>query len=116
MLGIPDLVENEDALRGLRWEYLATFNMLAPCINLQKMVFGADVSYLEWINRSRRSLVRYPGEAALFDLAGSGEVARAAASDQGGFLAELVSMTMGGQTRPGDCARLIDVIEEGGVF
>ena len=32
--GVPDLVENEEALRGLRWEYFATFNMLAPCINL----------------------------------------------------------------------------------
>ena len=116
LLGIPNLVENEDALRGLRWEYLATFNMLAPCINLHKMVFGADVSYLEWINRSRNSLVRYPGEAALFDIAGSGGVARAATAEQGGFLAQLVSLTMGGQARPGDCARLIGVIEEGGVF
>lgn len=116
LLGIPDLVENEDALRGLRWEYLATFNMLAPCINLQKMVFGADESYMDWIERSRRSLVRYPGEVSLFNIAGSREIAQATAREQGGFLAQLVSLTMGGQARTGDCASLIGVIEEGGVF
>jgi hypothetical protein len=116
LLGIPDLVENEDALRGLRWEYLATFNMLAPCMNLHKMVFGEDEEYLEWIHRSRTSLVRYQGDASLFNIAGSGEVARAAAREQSGFLAQLVSMTMGGLTRPGDCASLIGLIEEGGIF
>jgi hypothetical protein len=116
LLGIPDLVENEDALRGLRWEYLATFNMLAPCINLQKMVFGSDESYMDWIERSRRSLVRYPGEVSLFNIAGSGEVARAAARGQGGLLAQFVSLTMGGQARAGDCASLIGAIENGSIF
>jgi hypothetical protein len=111
--GIPDLVEREDALRGLRWEYLATFNMLAPCINLQKMVFGPDETYGGWMERAEEALVRTPGEAALFELARSGS-AGATGELPRGVLPRLLAVTLGPGTQPGSCARLVSAMSGGG--
>ena len=108
--GIPDIVENESALRGLRWEYLATFNMLAPCINLQKMVFGPDETYEEWMVRVQASLVRLPGDGALFELAKSGAFG---GRTESGALARVMTWTLGSQTRPGSCVNLISSLESG---
>jgi hypothetical protein len=104
--GIPDLVEAEDALRGLRWEYFATFNTLAPCINLHKMVFGPDETYAEWRERVRDALVRVPGERDLFDLAESGVVGTGGQELQG-FFPRFLSLTLGSGGAPGSCASLI---------
>jgi len=104
--GVPDLVENEEALRGLRWEYFATFNMLAPCINLQKMVFGPGETLDEWRQRAERSIVRVPGEQDLFDLAEHG-VLGAGGAEPEGFLPRFLSLVLGSGGRPGSCASLI---------
>ena len=104
--GIPDVVENDDALRGLRWEYFATFNMLAPCINLQKMVFGPDATYDEWRRRVERAIVRVPGEQELFDLAESGVLGSGGQVLQG-FLPRFLSLVLGSGGAPGSCASLI---------
>jgi hypothetical protein len=104
--GVPDLVETEEALRGLRWEYFATFNMLAPCINLHKMVFGPDATYDEWRERARDTLVRVPGERDLFDLAESG-VLGSGGQELQGFFARFLSLTLGSGGAPGSCASLI---------
>jgi len=109
--GIPGIVENESALRGLRWEYLATFNTLAPCINLQKMVFGPDETYEEWLERVRASLVRVPGDGALFELAKSGAFGTRDGST--GMVGRLMMLTLGSQTRPGSCVNLITSLEAG---
>jgi len=104
--GVPDLVETENALRGLRWEYFAAFNMLAPCINLHKMVFGPDNTYDEWRERARDQLVRVDGERELFDLAESG-VLGSGGQELQGFFARFLSLTLGSGGAPGSCASLI---------
>jgi hypothetical protein len=104
--GIPDLVEAEDALRGLRWEYFATFNTLAPCINLHKMVFGPDATYDAWRERVRDALVRVRGERDLFELAESGVVGSGGQELQG-FFPRFLSLTLGSGGAPGSCASLI---------
>jgi hypothetical protein len=104
--GVPDLVESEGALRGLRWEYFATFNMLAPCINLHKMVFGPDEAYGEWRERARDALVRVPGERELFDLAESG-VLGSGGQELHGFFARFLRLSLGSGGAPGSCASLI---------
>lgn len=104
--GVPTLVENDDALRGLRWEYFATFNVLAPCINLHKMVFGPDETYAEWRQSAERSIVRTPGEQELFDLAESG-VLGAGGQDLQGFLPRFLNLVLGSGGAPGSCASLI---------
>jgi hypothetical protein len=108
--GVPDLVENEDALRGLRWEYFATFNMLGPCINLHKMVFGPDETYDDWRRRAERSIVRTPGEAELFDLAESG-VLGAGSTRLDGFLPRFLGLVLGSGGAPGSCAALIESLQ-----
>lgn len=104
--GIPDLVETEDALRGLRWEYFATFNTLAPCINLHKMVFGPDQTYDAWRERVRDALVRVRGERDLFDLAEQGVIGSGSQQLQG-FFPRFLSLTLGSGGAPGSCASLI---------
>ncbi len=108
--GVPDLVEDEEALRGLRWEYLATFNMLGPCINLHKMVFGPDESYEDWRRNAERSIVRNVGEQALFDLAESGVVGSGSTSPDG-FFARFLSLVLGRGGAPGSCASLISSLQ-----
>jgi hypothetical protein len=104
--GVPDLVESDEALRGLRWEYFAAFNMLAPCINLHKMVFGPDETYDEWRERARDTLVRVQGERDLFDLAESG-VLGSGGQELQGFFPRFLSLTLGSGGAPGSCASLI---------
>jgi hypothetical protein len=111
--GIPDIVVNDDALRGLRWEYFATFNLLSPCINLHKMVFGPEETYEDWLDEARSSLVRVPGEAPLFDLART-EVSPF--ERPSGIIPSLVAFTLGGGTRPGSCVNIIWAIQAGAVI
>jgi hypothetical protein len=108
--GVPDLVENETALRGLRWEYFATFNMLAPCINLHKMVFGPGDTYEQWRRRAERAIVRVPGEQRLFDLAESGVVG-SGGPELDGFLSRFLSLVLGSGGAPGSCASLIGSLQ-----
>ena len=110
--GIPNLVEDGDALRGLRWEYFATFNTLAPCINVHKMVFGPDERYHAWRLRVRESLVRVRGEVDLFELADGAAPGATARTE--GFLPRLLSLTLGSGRSPGSCAALIAKLESGG--
>ena len=110
--GIPDLVTNSEALRGLRWEYFATFNMLAPCINLHKMVFGPDEAYAEWRSEARDALVRVRGERDLFDLAESGALG-AAGQELQGFWPRFLRLTLGSRGAPGSCASLIASVQTG---
>ncbi|MFQ5538574.1 MAG: hypothetical protein ACE5GJ_14105 [Gemmatimonadota bacterium] len=111
--GIPDLVLDEDPLRGLRWEYFATFNMLAPCINVHKMVFGPDETYDEWRMEARDALVRVRGETELFELAEGAAFGPREASNLKGFLPHLLSLTLGSGGAPGSCASLINSLGSG---
>jgi len=111
---IPGLVEQEDALRGLRWEYFATFNTLAPCINVHKMVFGPDETYDEWRMRVRDDLVRVRGEVDLFALAEGNAFGGGEARELSGFLPRFLSLTLGSRSSPGSCAALIAQLQDGG--
>ena len=110
--GVPDLVLTEGALRGLRWEYFATFNMLAPCINLHKMVFGPDETYDDWRLDARDALVRVRGERDLFELAEGGALG-AGEQEMQGFLPRFLSLTLGSGGAPGSCASLIASLQSG---
>jgi hypothetical protein len=113
--GIPTLVEQSDALRGLRWEYFATFNTLAPCINLHKMVFGPDETYEDWRLAARDSLVRVKGERDLFELAeGSVVSAGGRHRELSGFVPRFLGMMLGSGGSPGSCASVISSFESGG--
>ncbi len=46
---------------GLRWDRSPLVNSIAPCMNLNKVVFGSGNSFDAWIERARESLVVLPG-------------------------------------------------------
>jgi hypothetical protein len=69
---LPAMVLDTSAVRGLRWEYLRLTATLTPCLNLNRMVFGPDSAYEAFLRNARASLVRYPSEDGLFDLAVTG--------------------------------------------
>jgi len=110
--GVPDLVTNGEALRGLRWEYFATFNLLAPCINLHKMVFGPDEAYDDWRSDARDALVRVRGERDLFELA-EGSAFGPAGQELQGFLPRFLRLALGSRGAPGSCASLIASMQTG---
>jgi hypothetical protein len=66
---LPPMVLDTTVAPGLRWEYFAAITTVAPCLNLGRMVFGADEGYETFIEQARESLVRYPSDEALFDVA-----------------------------------------------
>jgi len=69
---LPDLVFDTSAMRGLRWEYFIGVTTLTPCLNLHRMVFGPDEDYAVFLQRAHDSLVRWPSEEGLFDMARAG--------------------------------------------
>ncbi len=106
---IPDVVESTSAIRGLRWEYFAFMNTVAPCLNLQKVVFGPGDSYDEWMRRARSQLVRLESEEALFERVRGGWFATGATADDGGGpLGAVLQLTLGGRGVTGSCATLIE--------
>lgn len=69
---MPGTVTNAKGLRGLRWESFVLTTTLTPCLNLNRMVFGPDASYEQFIEDAHASLVRWPSEESLFALAQDG--------------------------------------------
>ena len=69
---LPDLVFDTTAIRGLRWEYFIGVTTLTPCLNLQRMVFGPDEEYDAFLQRAHDSLVQWPSEEGLFEVASAG--------------------------------------------
>ncbi len=101
---LPAIAANPQSLRGLRWEFFTLTNTLSPCLNLNRIVFGPDVDYERWVEDVRASLVRFPSEAELFDLALRGYFAAAPDGGSPSALARLLSLAMGRPDAPGSCA------------
>jgi hypothetical protein len=90
---LPDLVLDPATGRGLRWEYFINLATIAPCLNMHRMVFGSGDAYDRFVEEAHASLVRYPSDEALFDLARHGWVG---ATDPGppGLFGRIASLYM----------------------
>ena len=66
---LPPMVLDTTLVRGLRWEYFMNVATMAPCLNMHRMVFGADESYETFLEQARESLVRWPSDEAVFEIA-----------------------------------------------
>lgn len=108
---IPRIVENPAAIRGIRWEYFAFMNTLAPCLNLQKVVFGPGESYREWVERTRAGLVRFESEEALFQRLRGGWFHTEGAPNRRSPLRAVLQLTLGGRGVAGSCATLVENLE-----
>ena len=78
---LPGMVTDPGALRGLRWEHFTLLTTLHPCLNMHRIVFGPDSAYAEFVEEAHRSLVEWPSEEGLFELARGGYLRTADESD-----------------------------------
>jgi hypothetical protein len=53
---------------GFRWDYFGIVTTMAPCVSLQRLVFGPGESYRQWVAEARAVLVHNAGEEQLFAL------------------------------------------------
>jgi hypothetical protein len=93
---MPQWVLDEGIARGIRWEHLVAFTSLAPCANLNEVVFGPADSYEAWLEDARESLVRTPGEATLFDFLKHGWFGSRTVDEAPGLLKAVFRFTFGG--------------------
>lgn len=111
--GMPEVVLDSAALTGMRWEYLLLLNTLAPCVNLNRAVFGPGREYEEWIERARQRLVQYPSEAEIFELGRWGFYGRSGPAREPSWYARALNLAMGGHDAPGSCASMLDAVGPG---
>ena len=100
---MPDAVLNETVVRGLRWEYFLTFTTLAPCVNLNKVVFGLGQNYEQWLADAEQALVRRPSDEELFRFLEKGWFRGAGGVEAPGWIRAALRLTFGG-TLGGSCA------------
>lgn len=111
---LPPLALDENALRGLRWEAFVLTNTLVPCLNLRGMVFGPGEDYDAWVEGVRSSLVRGPGEEAMFQSARSGYFGgRGLTRGEGGVVGKILGFVMRGGDSAGSCAALFQRASKG---
>jgi len=103
--GLPPVVTDTSAMRGLRWEHFGILSALGPCLNLQRAVFGPPRDYAGWVERARTSLVRYEGEQEVFEMMRRGFSIDAEAGGGALAVARVYGQVMGGGV--GSCAELL---------
>jgi hypothetical protein len=109
---LPLLVMDTTTVRGLRWEFFGLTTMLTPCLNLHRMVFGPDDEYRRFLEEARASLVRWPSEAGLYELARAGYW-RGGESRGGNIIGRLLAVSMrSGEGTCGDVMRKLDTLRE----
>jgi hypothetical protein len=103
LMMMPAAVLNETVLRGLRWEYLLTFATLAPCVNLNKVVFTAGEDFEQWLSEARQALVRRPSDEVMFEFLQQGWFRGARAYDAPFWIKAALRVTFG-SSLGGSCA------------
>jgi hypothetical protein len=107
MARIPLVV---NAMRGLRFEMFANFNTVAPCLNLNRFVFGPTDEFEWWVDQSRRLLVRWPSEEQYFEMARLGGLRSHQSQENPGFMARLLGWTFGNPEAAADFGSLLKSI------
>jgi len=100
---MPEAVLNETVVRGLRWEYFLTFTTLAPCVNLNKVVFGPGQNYEQWVADARQALVRRPSESLMFEFLEKGWFRAGGGMQAPGWIKIPLRLTFG-SSLGGSCA------------
>jgi hypothetical protein len=112
---MPDAVLDETVLRGIRWEYFLTFATLAPCVNLNNVVFGAGQSYEQWLEDAEQALVRRPSDEAMFRFLEKGWFRGAGAAEAPAWIKAALRFTFG-EASGGTCAAQLGAMDMVGVL
>lgn len=110
---LPTLVTDTSVVRGLRWEYFVGVTTLTPCLNLQRMVFGPSDQYRAFLESAHESLVEWPSEERLFELAKAGWFA-SVSQPRDSWIGRLVGIAMHGGE--GSCGEMIRRLPARGVL
>jgi hypothetical protein len=105
---LPDMVSDTSVARGVRWEMFVGITTLTPCINLQRLVFGPDEEYWDFVNGAYDLLVAWPSEDGLYELARAGWFG-SRAEEQGSFVGRILSVSM--RTGEGTCGEVVRQLE-----
>lgn len=105
---LPTMVTDEGVARGLRWEIFVGITTLTPCINLQRLVFGPDQEYWDFMDDAREHLVAWPSENELYERARRGWFGSSGGAP-GTFLGRLLSVSM--RTGEGTCGEVVRQLE-----
>jgi hypothetical protein len=102
---MPSRVLSETELRGIRWEYFMLLAGISPCINSHQIVFGPGMSQEDFMRSAKKELVRYPTEAAVWEVLGKGFFDLPEVRGLGGLAAKVTGATLG--PRAGRCAAFL---------
>jgi hypothetical protein len=105
---LPAMVADTSIARGLRWEIFIGITTLTPCINLQRLVFGPDQEYWDFVNGAYDELVEWPSEDGLFERARVGWFG-STSDDGASFLGRILSVSM--RTGEGTCGEVVRQLE-----
>lgn len=101
------MTTDEALPRGMRWEALMAIQIGAGCLNPHTIVFGNGQEYASWIESTRASLVRYPSEAALFDVLQRGPTMPGHLQRRATVLQRLFGITLGRTDATRTCAAVM---------
>ena len=105
---LPEMVADTSVARGLRWEVFIGITTLTPCVNLQRLVFGPDQAYWDFVDGAHDQLVEWPSEEALFSRARLGWFGSTAGA-RGTFVGRILSISM--RTGEGTCGEVVRQLE-----
>jgi hypothetical protein len=105
---LPDMVADTSVARGLRWEVFIGITTLTPCVNLQRLVFGPDPSYWNFVEAAHDQLVAWPSEEGLFERARAGWFG-SRADAPGTLVGRILSISM--RTGEGTCGEVVRQLE-----
>lgn len=110
---LAEMSTDSTLARGLRWEYFINLTTLAPCLNVNRIVFGMGDEYTEYVARARESLVRWPSDEALFEIARHGWIGASEAGSATVF-GRLAGLYM--RTNENSCGRYVRHMQAAEVF
>jgi hypothetical protein len=105
--GFSKIVLSDEAVRGLRWEFLFTLSGLGPCINPHRVLFGPGDDWADFVGAAEEDLVRYQGEKAFFDVIQRGWIGADGDHGKGASAGRWVRAALG--VGAGRCAELLTV-------
>lgn len=108
MRSLPSMVSDTSLARGLRWELFVGITTLTPCINLQRLVFGPDQEYWDFVNEAYDYLVAWPSEDGLYERARAGQFG-SPAGVPGTLVGRILSVSM--RTGEGTCGEVVRQLE-----
>jgi hypothetical protein len=107
---LVDMAANADLPPGIRWESLMNAQISARCQSTNAVLFGPGEDYEEWLDSVNGSLVRYPSEAAFFEMMRESRFLPGDPKRTPGMLRSLFTFTFGESGAASRCADIATAV------